>query len=366
MKLLAIFAVAALLPAQPNAQNNNMELTPKQQSLAAIAAFEVKGDIEKLAEALDEGFDNALSTEQIKEALTQLYAYTGFPRALNALGVLRNVVTERSEKGLKVVDGTAFTLPEEFRSLQKGTEVQTRLCDGQPFEYQFAPRIDYYLKAHLFGDVFASDVLTPAEREIVTLGALSALEGCGSQLVAHVSGALNMGVTVAELNSLPGLLQRRVGAMESFRLRRAIAAVEGKPFTEGEPVDFDLWPKGEPNTAYAQYFVGNSYLASMNAEDGGPVNVTFEPACRNNWHIHYNSVQVLVCVAGRGWYCQQGQDPIEMTTGKVIAIPAEVKHWHGAARDSWFQHLTYTTRVGEGASTEWLEEVSSAQYNSLK
>ena len=129
-----------------------------------------------------------------------------------------------------------------------------------------------------------------------------------------------------------------------------------------QSVDFSVWPKGEPNTGYAQYFTGNSYLAPM---EGGVVNVTFEPRCRNNWHIHHKQVQVLVCVAGRGWYQEWGKEAVPMTPGTVIAIPAEVKHWHGAAKDSWFQHLTYHKDVKKGASNEWLEPVSDAQYNQL-
>ena len=123
------------------------------------------------------------------------------------------------------------------------------------------------------------------------------------------------------------------------------------------------WPKGEPNTGYAQYFIGNSYLADMGA---GIFNVTFEPRCRNNWHIHHKQVQVLICVAGRGWYQEWGKEPIEMTPGTVIPIPAEVKHWHGAAKESWFQHLTYHKDVHDGASNEWLEPVTDEIYNQLK
>ena len=131
---------------------------------------------------------------------------------------------------------------------------------------------------------------------------------------------------------------------------------------EPKTVDFNIWPKGEPNTGYAQYFIGNSYLADMG---GGVMNVTFEPGCRNNWHIHHKAVQVLICVAGRGWYQEWGKDAVEMTPGTVIAIPAEVKHWHGASRDSWFQHLTYHKDAEEGASNEWLEPVTDELYNKL-
>ncbi|MCR4863654.1 MAG: antibiotic biosynthesis monooxygenase [Bacteroidales bacterium] len=131
---------------------------------------------------------------------------------------------------------------------------------------------------------------------------------------------------------------------------------------EYKTVDFTVWPKGEPNSAYAQYFTGNSYLAPM---EGGFTNVTFEPGCRNNWHIHHKQVQVLICVSGRGWYQEWGREAVEMTPGTIIAIPAEVKHWHGAAKDSWFQHLTYHTDVQEGATNEWLEPVTDDQYNAL-
>ena len=123
------------------------------------------------------------------------------------------------------------------------------------------------------------------------------------------------------------------------------------------------WPKGELNTAYAQYFIGNSYVSPY---DGGMVNVSFEPGCRNNWHIHHKQVQVLVCVYGRGWYQEWGKPAVKLEPGVIIEIPEGVKHWHGAAKDSWMQHLTYHKDVQEGASNEWLEPVSDEQYDTLK
>ncbi len=128
-----------------------------------------------------------------------------------------------------------------------------------------------------------------------------------------------------------------------------------------QTVDFSVWPKGVLNP-YGQYFTGNSYLAQL---DGGLANVTFEPGCRNDWHVHHGAVQVLICVAGRGWYQEWGKPAVPMTPGTVIAIPAETKHWHGAAVDSWFQHLTYHTAVQEGSSNEWLEPVTDEQYNAV-
>ena len=131
----------------------------------------------------------------------------------------------------------------------------------------------------------------------------------------------------------------------------------------------NIFGQGSPNTAFAQYFIGNSYLNPLADPKEAvlvPFNVTFEPGCRNNWHVHHDSVQVLVCVAGRGWYQEWGKEAVEMTPGTVIAIPVGVKHWHGAAKDSWFQHLTYMTRVGKDASNEWLEPVTDEVYGKLK
>ena len=362
MKKIFILLATLLAAVQVNSQTV-MNLTSKQQALVAIAANEAKGNIEGLKTALNEGFDNGLTVSEAKEALSQLYAYTGFPRSLNALGALQQVIKERTEAGKLTEPGReADPLPKDYDALKQGTAVQTQLTGGQPFTYAFAPQTDYYLKAHLFGDIFARNNLTFADREVVTVSAISALPGCEPQLQAHVSGARNMGVSDEALKEIPTLLEAKVGASEAERLRGALASVFGESYSPVQTVDFSVWPKGEPNTAYAQYFVGNSYLAPM---EGGIANVTFEPRCRNNWHIHHKQVQVLVCVSGHGWYQEWGKEAVEMTPGTIIAIPAEVKHWHGAAKDSWFQHLTYHKDVQQDASNEWLEPVTDEIYNKL-
>ena len=356
--------LATLLMLAPHIKGQDMTLTTKQQALVAIAACEAKGNIEGLKIALNEGFEQGLTVSEAKEALSQLYVYTGFPRSLNALGALQQVIKERTEAGKRTEAGReADPLPSDYDALKQGTEVQTQLVGGKPFTYSFAPQTDYYLKAHLFGDIFARNNLSFADREIVTVSAISALPGCEPQLVAHVSGARNMGVSDEALKALPALLENKVGMAEAERLRGALGTVFGDGHSPVRTVDFSVWPKGEPNTAYAQYFTGNSYLAPM---EGGVANVTFEPRCRNNWHIHHAAVQVLICVAGRGWYQEWGKEAVEMTPGTIIAVPAEVKHWHGAAKDSWFQHLTYHKDAKEGASNEWLEPVTDDIYNLLK
>ena len=334
-------------------------LTPRLQGLAVIAALEAKGDQAGLEAAVAEALDKGLTISEAKEALSQLYAYTGFPRSLNALGTLQRVLEQRKGAGIQDNPGEeAAPLPADYDALKQGTAVQTQLT-GKPFNYSFVPATDYYLKAHLFGDIFARNNLSFSDREIVTVSAISALPGCEPQLIAHVSGARNMGVSDAELRALPGLLEQKVGLAEAERLRGALQSVLGDPHTAVQTVDFSIWPKGQPNTAYAKFFTGDSYLAQMG---GGMANVTFEPGCRNNWHIHHKQVQVLICVAGRGWYQEWGKPAVQLVPGVIIEIPEGVKHWHGAAKDSWMQHLTYHKDVLEGASNEWLEAVSDADY----
>lgn len=127
---------------------------------------------------------------------------------------------------------------------------------------------------------------------------------------------------------------------------------------------------GKANTAYAQYFIGNSYLNSLTdpTKTVFLANVTFEPGCRNNWHIHHaksGGGQLLICTAGEGWYQEEGKEAVSLTEGTVITIPANVKHWHGAKADSWFSHIAVEVPAVEG-SNEWCEPVSDEEYSKLK
>lgn len=122
---------------------------------------------------------------------------------------------------------------------------------------------------------------------------------------------------------------------------------------------------GGKNDAYARYFVGQSYLKMLTTEGVVIGNVTFEPGCRNNWHIHHQGGQILLVTGGRGYYQEWGKPARELNAGDVVNIPPEVKHWHGAAPDSWFAHLAVEVPA-EGASNEWLEPVTDAEYGSLK
>ena len=132
----------------------------------------------------------------------------------------------------------------------------------------------------------------------------------------------------------------------------------------------NIFGKGKFNEAYAEYFIGNSFLNFLMEPGSSSVflaNVTFEPGCRNNWHIHHadkGGGQLLICTAGEGWYQEEGKEPVELKEGMVIVIPPEVKHWHGAKADSWFSHIAVEV-PGENTSNEWCEPVTDEEYNKL-
>ncbi|MBO4541854.1 MAG: carboxymuconolactone decarboxylase family protein, partial [Bacteroidales bacterium] len=253
-----------------------LSFNPEQAAyMTAIACNEAKGDIPALELVINGGLDEGLTVSQIKEALSQLYAYTGFPRSLNALSALQKVLEQRKREGKQIIEGQeASPLPKDYDAWERGGKVQTQLSGGK-FNYDFSPATDYYLKAHLFGDIFVRDNLTYADRELVTVSALCGLEGVEMQLKAHINGARNMGVTEEQLQTIVVALATKVGANEAGRMAGLMQT---------------KWPKGQPNTAYSQYFVGNSFLYPY---FDGVANVTFEPVCRNNWHIHHGTRQML-------------------------------------------------------------------------
>ena len=364
MKNLITIALAAAITstAATAYSQENMETTlnNRQQHLVAIASLEAKGDLANLAAELDSALDDGLTVSEAKEALSHLYAYTGFPRSLNSLNTLQNVLSGREQAGKATIEGQdPDPLPEGYDALKQGTQVQSKLTNRE-YNYAFAPATDYYLKAHLFGDIFARNNLSHADRELVTISALASIEGIEPQLKSHMTNAPNLGLTVAEVGAIPAVLAQKVGEKEAYRARKAFAEIHGSEFDEIPPMDFAA---GTPNTGYAQYFIGNSYLALLASGDGKlPVqNVTFEPACRNNWHIHHDFNQILICVSGYGWYQEWDKPARLLKPGDVVDIPAGVKHWHGATADSWFQHVTVST-PSEEHYTEWLEPVDDDQY----
>ena len=340
---------------------NAAELTAKENAIIDIGAWTARGEQDKLGAAFKAGFGAGLTLNEAKELVGQLYAYCGFPRALNAAGTLMKVADE-----VKPTEGSAADMPRGSlggKALELGTANQTKLCGGlvKGALFDFHPQLDEYLKTHLFGDIFARGNVDWRTREIVTIAALAARPETEPQMKAHIAIGKVNGVTDAQAAEIV----RRV------QLPRNPADL---------PHDWSPIPVGEPNTAYAKYFIGNSYLHKLTLDQVPAFGVTFEPGCRNNWHIHHAKTgispersehcaamslegcgQMLIVTAGEGFYQEWGKPARRLKKGDTVNIPAHVKHWHGAAPNFWFQHIALEV-PGTEQSNEWCEPVDDTAY----
>ena len=236
---------------------------------------------------------------------------------------------------------------------------------------KFAPAFAHYNDDVLFGENWNDPAIDVKTRSMITVTALMAQGITDSSLKYHIQNAKNHGVTKEEMAGIITHVAFYAGWPKAWAVFNLAKEVYSEPESEASEKDryrnSIFFPIGEPNP-YGQFFIGQSYLAPV-SNDGIPVfNVTFEPGCRNNWHVHHadqGGGQMLICVGGRGWYQEWGRDAVEMKPGTVINIPAGVKHWHGAAADSWFSHLALEI-PGENSSTEWLESVTDEQYSGLR
>ncbi len=338
-------------------------LSKRQEAIVPIASMTAKGDMEKLHQALTEGLEAGLAVSEIREVLTQLYAYAGFPRSLNALTCFMQVLEERKEKGVVDFNRNDDSSFFDAKSYENGSKTHARLTGStaKGKVLQFAPAIDYYLKAHLFGDIFGRDNLQDADREIVTLSALTSLGGTESQFKSHLRIASNAGVRDSQIWQIPTILKNKVGAMEAWRAKKAISEAYEQKFSCGEPIA-DLFPRGQISTM--DYFTGdvsNSRLVSPDSIVKCQVsNVTFKAGARTRWHIH-TGTQILLCTAGHGWYQEKGKDAQELKAGSTVVIRPGTEHWHGASIDSEFSHVSIIPNPKENKDT-WLDAVSEEEY----
>lgn len=240
----------------------------------------------------------------------------------------------------------------------------------------FAPQFAHFNDDVLFGENWNNLDIDVKTRSIITVVALMSSGITDSSLLYHLQNAKDHGVTQKEIAAIITHVAFYVGWPKGWAVFRLAKEVwkpgEGDLYVEDEAMRAHaksmVFPIGQPNDAYAQYFSGRSFLAPVSTEQVSVFNVTFEPGCRNNWHIHHAKTgggQILVCVAGRGYYQEEGKDAVEMNPGDCINIPPEVKHWHGAAPDSWFSHLAIEV-PGEDPFNEWLEGVNEHIYGELK
>ena len=236
---------------------------------------------------------------------------------------------------------------------------------------EFAPMFAHLNDDVLFGEVWNDDVLDGKTKCIITVVSLMASGITDSSLLYHLQNARAHGVTRAEIAAVITHATMYVGwprGWAVFRLAKDVWNETEPALTEKDRYQNSIFfPVGEKNP-YGQFFTGQSYLAPVSAEQVPVFNVTFEPGCRNNWHVHHAAKgggQMLICVGGRGFYQEWGREAVEMKPGDCVNIPEGVKHWHGAAQDTWFSHLAIEI-PGENARVEWLEAVSDEEYAALR
>ena len=357
----------------------NEGLNSKQEKIVTIAAFTANGDLQKLKTALNEGLDAGLTVNEIKEILIQMYAYAGFPRSLNGINTFMGVLEEREQKGIKDELGREpSSLPANKTSIELGTEIQTSLI-GAPATGKyitFAPAIDRFLKAHLFGDIFGRNILDFQGREIATIAALANIEGVNPQLQAHFNIGFNTGMTEMQMKSLISVLESNVGKKQADNAYEMLsnilsykqaASVNASPITSAESSQkIRISQSGSLSSSKgsAEYFTGSVNINMLfKANDplrasGG--RVTFEPGARTAWHNHPFG-QILIVTDGVGWVQQWGGLRDEMRQGDVVLIPPGVKHWHGATSTTGMTHIALQEQLDDKAA-QWLEKVSDEQY----
>ena len=236
---------------------------------------------------------------------------------------------------------------------------------------EFAPDFAHFNDDILFGENWNNTDIDLKARSIITVVALMSQGVTDNSIRYHIQNAKNHGVSQREMAAVITHTAFYAGwphAWAVFNIAKEVYAESAPAVSDKNKFQNEImFPIGEPNP-YGDYFAGQSYLAPVSTEQIPIYNVTFEPACRNNWHIHHaksGGGQMLICIGGRGWYQEYGKEARELHAGDIVNIPANVRHWHGAASDSWFAHLAVEIQ-GEESSTEWCEAGSDKDYNQLK
>lgn len=261
----------------------------------------------------------------------------------------------------------AFAKTKEAKTMTKIVQTAGRDQLGN-----FAPEFAHFNDDILFGENWNNTDIDLKTRSIITVVSLMSQGITDNSLKYHLQNAKNHGVTKTEMASIITHCAFYMGwpkAWATFNLAKEVWADDNTQALSDKDkyAQTIMFPIGEENTAYAKYFIGKSYLAPLSTSQVKMFNVTFEPKCRNNWHVHHAKTgggQTLIVVGGEGWYQEWGKEPQKLKVGDVVNIPANVKHWHGAAADSWFSHIAVEVD-GTETSNEWLEPVTDEAYNKL-
>lgn len=367
------------------AQNTMLEnsLSKQQEKIITIAAFAAKGDLNKLKPELVAGLEAGLTVNEIKEVLVHLYAYSGFPRSLRGLQMLMSVLDERKAKGINDNWGCkASPITDTRDKYERGKEVLAKLSGTTPPKGRpqtgyaaFSPEIETFLKEHLFADIFERDVLTYAQRELVTVSILISIGNAEPMLASHMNLCLNVGISAEQLKQLVAVIEVNVDQNDADSAKIVLneliqgksLAVEKMQIGSIDDITTDrIFPKGI--MIKNDYFSGTAWLhmllSANENHDISIANVVFEPGVRNNWHSHAAG-QILICIKGKGYYQEKGKPIQLLNVGDVVDILPNVVHWHGATPIGEFEHIAINPQVSKG-SVVWLQPVTDEEYNSYK
>ncbi len=389
MKKISFFAGVIMLllsiSGNANAQTDMQEnsLNKQQEKIITIAAFAAKGDLNKLKPELVAGLEAGLTVNEIKEVLVHLYAYSGFPRSLRGLQTLMSVLDERKAKGINDNWGRkASPIKDTRNKYERGKNILAKLSGTTPPKGRpqtgyaaFSPEIETFLKEHLFADIFERDVLTYAQRELVTVSVLISIGDAEPMLNAHMNLCLNVGISPEQLKHLIAIIEVNVNKNDADS-----AKVVLNELIQSKGLDVEKMQIGSNNNNAADrifpkgvmikndYFSGIAWLQMLvNANENHDIsiaNVVFEPGVRNNWHSHAAG-QILICIKGKGYYQEKGKPIQLLNVGDVVDILPNVVHWHGATPHGEFEHIAINPQVHKG-SVVWLQPVTEEEYNSYK
>lgn len=369
---LIVFCLTGHLHAQEMAEQDT-SLTIKQQRLIPIAAYAAKGELQQLQTALNEGLDAGLTVNEAKEVMVHLYAYSGFPRSIRGLQTLMEVLDERRERGKQDEMGKHASPIDEKRSkYERGKEILEALTgvpqsDTRSGYAVFAPVIEIFLKEHLFADIFERDILTYAERELVTLSVLSSIGGAEPMLRSHLHICRHLGFTPGQLHQFTGIIRDKVGEKEAEVAQAVFNEVLGIRMEEkkDESTSQNQSWLSKGRLANSPNFTGTVWLNMPGTTDSGlqtsAGSVTFAPGARTHWHAHPGG-QLLFITEGKGVYQAKGQPARFLQKGDYVEIPQDIVHWHGATPDSEFAHIAVSLHTDRGGAV-WSGPVSEDEYD---
>ena len=381
-EILSHVADSEIQPLLP-AENPADIPTAKEASLSKLAVLMGSQSVELFKAELRAALGTSTTPEEVRELVYQGVPYLGIGRVLPFI-YAKNEAFESMGISIPEPNKDAVHVSRQESGTQKQVEIfGERMREFYKSGPEESRHINYLLAANCFGDYYTRAALDAKMRELLTFCYLYAQGDAEPQFISHAAANLRMGRSKQFLINIISLNIPYMGYPRTLNALRGIQEA-AKSFEKAENqnkendqmanrAEFDkqnIFGKGKPNTAYAKYFIGNSFLNPV-TKAGEPIsisNVTFEPGCRNNWHIHHATKgggQILIVTAGSGWYQEEGKDPQSLNPGDIVEIPANVKHWHGAKANSWFSHLAFEIPA-ENPSNEWLEPVSDAEYAKLK